>query len=543
MTEKKNTTIEPKIAKGFRDIFADDIFARRKMIETIRGVYEKYGFEPLETPAMEYVETLGKFLPESDEPEGGIFSLLDSDKSWMALRYDMTAPLSRVVAANPQTIPIPFRRYQHGPVWRNEKPGPGRFREFYQFDFDTVGADTMAADAEACVLMAESLEALGIARGDYVVRVNNRKVLTGLLEKIGVSSAPKASNSNLNVQPTASDYMDKDDHQSVERWTEHFHKIGLSASQNQGGFNVELRVLRSMDKLDRLGLDGVRELLQKGRKDESGDFTPGAQLDDAKATLIIDFLKTEGGSRKEIVARLRDIISGSEIGEEGVSELEEIDACLLAAGVGDERVIFDPSAVRGLEYYTGPVFEAVLTFVIKDKKGRPQQFGSVAGGGRYDGLVERFTGTKTPATGASIGVDRLLAALKALGKFADEKRPGPVVVAVMDQDRLSEYIAMVSELREAGIRAEVYMRRKGLRQQAKYADRRQAPALIIAGGDEFERGEVSIKDLLLGAKLAEKVEDHEEWRKGQPAQYSVPRGDLVAAIKKLLAKYETSEKT
>ncbi len=500
MTEQKKTTIKPELAKGFRDIFAADIIARRKMIETIRAVYEKYGFEPLETPALEYVEVLGKFLPESDTPEGGIFSTLDSDKSWMALRYDLTASLSRVVAANQQTIPIPFRRYQHGPVWRNEKPGPGRFREFYQFDFDTVGADSMAADAEACALMGESLEALGIARGDYVVRVNNRKVLSGLLEKLGVSSEVKPE-----------------------------------------GFNLELRVLRSMDKLDRLGFDGVRELLQKGRKDKSGDFTPGAQLDDEKAVLIIDFLKSEGGSRKEVLGRLRDIVGDSEIGKEGVAELEEIDACLEAIGVDEKRVIFDPSAVRGLEYYTGPVFEAVLTFVIKDKKGRTQQFGSVAGGGRYDGLVERFTGTKLPATGASIGVDRLLAALKALGKFTDTDRLGPVVVAVMDQSRMADYLRMVRDLREAGIRSELYMRDKGLRQQAKYADRRNAPALVIAGGDEFERGEVSIKDLRLGAMLAGKVADNEEWRKAQSAQYSVAQSDLVAEIKKLLEKYQTPE--
>jgi histidyl-tRNA synthetase len=480
--------VQPRLAKGFRDLFAADLEARRAMIETVRAVYERYGFEPLETPAIEYVEVLGKNLPESDQPDGGIFAWKGDDDEWIATRYDLTAPLARVVAQYAQQLPRPFRRYQVGPVYRLEKPGPGRFREFTQFDFDTVGSSSMAADAEAAALLSEALEALGVARGDYVVRVNDRKVLNGVLEQSGALAAGKG-----------------------------------------------LTVLRAVDKLDRLGVEGVRELLGKGRADESGDFTPGAGLAEGAIRTILDFVQAGDLDREVVLGRLADLVGESAVGREGVAELAEISALLTAEGVGFERVQFDPSVVRGLAYYTGPVLEAALTFPIVDDEGVTRPFGSVAGGGRYDDLVERFTGEKVPATGASIGVDRLLAALRTL-KRGPASRPGPIVVAVLEKDRLPDYQRLVRELRDAGLAAELYLGDSGFRAQLKYADKRNAPIAVIVGGNEFASGTVALKDLALGRELASNIQDRDEWRKGQPAQVTVPRDQLVPAALEILAR-------
>jgi len=486
--------VEPRLVKGFRDLFAEDVIARREMIEVVRAVYERYGFEPLETPAIEYVDVLGKALPESDQPDGGIFALKGDDDEWIATRYDLTAPLARVVAQYAQHLPRPFRRYQAGPVWRLEKPGPGRFREFTQLDFDTVGSASMAADAEAASLLTEALEALGVARGDYLVHVNDRKVLNGVLERIGCWGP--------GVPP--------------ERW---------------------LTVLRAVDKLDRLGPEGVRDLLGRGRQDESGDFTPGAGLNAGAIQTVLDFVGAGDPDRGVVLGRLADLVGESAVGREGVEELRAISALLDAEGVGPERVVLDPSVVRGLAYYTGPVLEAGLTIPVVDGQGVARPFGSVAGGGRYDDLVRRFTGEAVPATGASIGVDRLLAALRVLGR-AGGKRPGPVVVVVLDRDRLVDYQRMVGELRRAGIPAELYLGAAGFRAQLKYADRRDAPVAVIAGGNEFDRGEVALKDLALGRELATTVEDRDAWRKGQPAQVTVPRDRLVAETRAILARVQ-----
>ena len=493
MTTVKTNRPVPRSPKGFRDSFAGEVIARRRMVETIREVYERYGFEPLETPAMEFVDVLGKFLPEQEGPAGGIFALTDDDDQWMALRYDLTAPLSRVVAERAQHLPRPYRRYQYGPVWRNEKPGPGRYREFFQFDVDTVGAASMAADAEICAILSESMEAIGIPRGDYVVQVNNRKVLNGVLEAIGIPA-------------------DEGDAPSGQR----------------------LGVLRAIDKLDRVAVDGVRELLQQGRMDESGDYTDGAGLDDGQAETVLQFVQAGAEDRAEVCAKLARLVGASAVGAEGVDELRQIHDLLDATGHGPDRVLFDPAIVRGLAYYTGPVYEVVLTFDITDEAGRRRQFGSVAGGGRYDDLVKRFTGTEMPATGVSIGVDRLLAALQAVKPADAAARLGPVVVAVLDRDRLLDYQRMTQELRAAGVAAELYLGESGLRAQLKYADRRGAPVVVIAGGAEFERGEVQLKDLGLGDKLAQEITDREQWRKGQPAQVSVPRDQLVDRAKAML---------
>lgn len=489
------TRLDARLVRGFKDTGAADLRARARMVETIRGVYERYGFEPLETPALEYVDVLGKFLPEQEKPDEGIFALKDADDQWIALRYDLTAPLSRYVAENIQTLPMPFRRYQVGPVWRDEKPGPGRFREFYQFDVDTVGSASMLADAENAMIMAEAMEALGFPAGDYAVRMNNRKVLDGVLET-----------------------------------------IGLSAASGSAELGKSLTVLRAMDKFDRVGAEGVHLLLTAGRKDESGDFTPGAGLSAAQADSVLAYMGAgEAGKRRDIVARLRDIVKASAIGTEGVAELEQIDAILTGAGLGDNRVAFDPATVRGLAYYTGPVLEVALTFEIVDEKGQRKQVGSVAGGGRYDGLVSRFTDKKIPATGVSIGVDRLLAALKISGRLKENVSSAPIVVLVMDRARLADYEIIATELRRGGLVAEVYLGEGGMKPQMRYADRRGAALAIIAGGDEFAANAVSIKDMRLGKELSENVADNKEWRDKSRAQVTVPRGEMIARVRAMLA--------
>ena len=488
MADKPPRRPRAETPKGFRDYFGAEVTERKAMLDRIAGVYHRYGFDPLETSAVETVEALGKFLPDVDRPNEGVFAWQDEDADWLALRYDLTAPLARVAAQYRNDLPSPYRRYAMGPVWRNEKPGPGRFRQFYQCDADTVGSASVAADAEICAMLADALEEVGIPRGDYVVKVNNRKVLNGVMEVAGLAG----------------------DNKDAER--------GI--------------VLRAIDKIDRLGPEGVRALLGEGRKDDSGDFTKGAGLSPDQAEVVMGFTTAKRDTGAATVARLRELVGTSEIGAEGVSELEAIAGLLDAQGYGPDRIVLDPGVVRGLGYYTGPVYEAELTFEILDEKGRKRQFGSVAGGGRYDGLVKRFTGQDVPATGVSIGVDRLLAALRAKGRVEGET-VGPVVVTVMDRDRMADYMAMVGELRQAGIRAEVYLGNpKNFGNQLKYADKRASPVAIIQGGNEAVAGTVILKDLILGAKIAESA-TLEEW-KDRPAQVEVPRGELVAAVRKML---------
>ncbi|UWQ99108.1 histidine--tRNA ligase [Rhodobacteraceae bacterium S2214] len=485
---KKAPKPKAQTPKGFRDYFGAEVTKRTEMLNQIAGVYHHYGFDALETSAVETVEALGKFLPDVDRPNEGVFAW-EEDGDWLALRYDMTAPLARVYAQFRNDLPTPYRRYAMGPVWRNEKPGPGRFRQFYQCDADTVGAPSVAADAEICAMLSDTLETVGIDRGDYIVRVNNRKVLNGVMEVAGLSGDDKEAERGI--------------------------------------------VLRAIDKLDRLGDDGVRALLGEGRKDESGDFTKGAGLGAEQAEIVMGFMSAKRDTGAATVARLNELVIGSKIGADGVNELETIAELLDAQGYGANRIEIDPSVVRGLGYYTGPVYEAELTFEVTDEKGRPRNFGSVSGGGRYDDLVKRFTGQEVPATGVSIGVDRLLAALDAKGRLS-KASVGPVVVTVMDKSRMADYQAMVAELRNNGIRAEVYLGNpKNFGNQLKYADARQSPIAVIAGGDEFDSGVVQIKDLILGAEIAKNA-TLEEW-KDRPSQYEVARGDLVAKVREILA--------
>jgi histidyl-tRNA synthetase len=464
--KKKTSLVKARLPKGMRDVEAQELRALRQMLGTIADVYERYGFEPLDTPAFEYTDALGKFLPDTDRPNEGVFSFQDEDEQWVSLRYDLTAPLARYVAANFDALPKPFRRYQSGSVYRNEKPGPGRFRQFMQFDADTVGTANPAADAEMCMLAADTLEALGIRRGEYMIKISSRRTLNALLDRA---------------------------------------KIEDSAQR--------LIVLRAIDKYDRVGLNGVEQLLGAGREDESGDFTKGANLSSDRINSILSFLTfpSEDEAPLDVIEIVR------------------------AAGYNADRIWFQPTVVRGLEYYTGAVFEAELTFPAKDEHGQTVRFGSVGGGGRYDGLVSRFRSQPVPATGFSIGVSRLYAALTHLGKLqGNSVADAPVVVLVMDKDRVGDYLRMTRELREAGIRAEMYVGDAGMKAQMKYADKRGSPCVIIQGEDERTRGEVTIKDLVEGTRLSGEIAGHAEWREGRPAQFSVPASDMVKEVRLLL---------
>jgi histidyl-tRNA synthetase len=485
-TEKSNRP-EARTPRGFRDRMGAELAAERRMLETIRAVYESYGFDALETSALEYADALGKFLPDQDRPNEGVFAFRDDDEQWLAMRYDLTAPLARFVAENFDALPKPFRRYQVGQVFRNEKPGPGRYREFTQFDADTVGSASMLADAEGYMMLSDALEGLGLG-GGYIVKVNNRKVLNGVLETIGVA-----------------------------------------------GEGQRTAVLRAIDKLDRLGPDAVRLLLGAGRKDESGDFTKGAGLEPAATARVLDFTQVRGGDRAGVCNELERLVGDSTDGRTGVAELREIDSVLGAAGYDATRVRFDPSIVRGLAYYTGPVVEADVTFDVVNEDGQPIQLGAVASGGRYDDLITRFKGVQIPSTGVSIGVSRLHTALAARGTRSAGAQ-GPVVVLVMDREAIGSYLVMVRELRAAGVRAEIYTGTAGMKAQLKYADKRRSPIAIIEGGDERAKGAVTLKDLALGAEHAKNIKDRDQWSKGADAQITVPRADLVASVKQILAR-------
>ncbi|MES2031142.1 MAG: histidine--tRNA ligase [Pseudomonadota bacterium] len=487
---KKPQKLRARLPRGLGDRGPADIAATRRMTDTIREVYERYGFEPVETPTMEFTDALGKFLPDQDRPNEGVFSFQDDDEQWISLRYDLTAPLARYVAEHWDALPKPYRSYRAGYVYRNEKPGPGRFRQFMQFDADTVGSGSPAADAEMCMMAADAMEALGIPRGSYVVRVNNRKVLDGVMES-----------------------------------------IGLGGDDNAGR---RLTVLRAIDKMDKFPVDEIRKLLGPGRWDGGeegkGDFTKGAGLSTEASEIVLRSLDAETA---------QDELAKSDAYTQGRAELDEIAKLISAAGYGADRIKIDPSVVRGLEYYTGPVYEVELLLEAKDEKGRPVRFGSVGGGGRYDGLVSRFRGELVPATGFSIGVSRLQAALTLLGKIDTTPAFGPVVVTVFDRDRVADYQKMVASLRNAGIRAELYLGNpKNMGNQLKYADRRNSPCVIIQGSDEKATGEVMLKDLILGAGLSDLEGDREAYlQKQAEAQTRIAENDLVSAVRKILDKH------
>ena len=506
--DKKPKRVQARVPRGFIDRDARDIRATEAMLAKIKAVYERYGFEPVETPLFEYTDALGKFLPDSDRPNEGVFSLQDEDEQWMSLRYDLTAPLARFVAENVNSLNLPYRSYRAGYVFRNEKPGPGRFRQFMQFDADVVGAPGVQADAEMAMMMADTMEALGIPRGQYVIRVNNRKVLDGVMEA-----------------------------------------IGLSGDEHAG---TRLTVLRAIDKLDKFGIEGVRQLLGEGRKDESGDFTKGAGLSTSKAAYVLAVVQeSEFGDTGATDLEMKDAdetFNQTATTIQAFAELNELGKIVEASGYHDGRVKIDPSVVRGLEYYTGPVFEAELLFDVTNEKGEKVQFGSVGGGGRYDGLVKRFTGQDVPATGFSIGVSRLMTALKNLGKLEGLDQPGPVLVTIMDRDRIADYAKLAKELREQlnplddegqplgpVIPVELFQGNpKNFGKQLQYADRRGSPLAVIQGEDERAAGLYQVKDLIEGKRASAEIDDNTEWRESRPGQFEVSRDQLALRLREAI---------
>lgn len=471
--------------RGFPDKREALIHAEQDMIKRVTGVYRKWGFEALETGAFEYADALGKFLPDDDRPNAGVFALQDDDEQWMSLRYDLTAPLARFAAENWNQIAKPLRRYAAGPVWRNEKPGPGRFREFLQCDADTVGAGGPHVDAEMIAMAAEAMRAAGAETGEFVIRVNTRQLLNAVL--------------------------------------------GEAGAENE---ETRLTVLRALDKLDRLGLEGVAELLGEGRMDTSGDFTKGAGLSSANVEKVLAFANAGADTRAATLENLARAAGTSDTAKAGIAELEAITLALEALGAPEGDVVFDPSIVRGLAYYTGPVFEAELLKETRDEKGRKVRIGSVGGGGRYDDLVTRFTGQAVPATGFSVGISRLATAFSLTGDV--EKLDGPIVVLNLDKEDPSLALQLATEIRQAGLRAEAYMGSSGMRPQMKYADRRSSPAVVIVGEDELDKGTVTIKDLEMGALKAKAIKSNEEWRESRPGQMEVPRADMISELRKIV---------
>jgi histidyl-tRNA synthetase len=520
--------VVPRKIKGFRDIDPSLNQLKWTIVDGARKVYQAYGFEHWDTPVLEYADALGKYMAGGDSTEGqvagGVYSFRNPEQEpvydqkgselreekfdrvifenhFVALRYDLTAPLARLYAEQlwqeklkgllkTEKAPL-FRRYQFGPVFRFElKLDPGRFREFWQLDFDTVGTSDMTADAEVCMVTADAMEAIGLSRGSYIVKVNNRKILKGYLRNIGV--------------------VDEE---------------------------AETNVLRVVDKLDKIGFDGLRQELGGGRTDSSGAVIKGLGLDPSLIESITEFFKTFGEtqSRSVILQRLENFTSANAILTEGVEELRKIDSVLSAMGYDEERVIFDPTLVRGMSYYTGPVFEVESKQTYTDEKGNVRRVGSICGGGRYDDLVEKLLGIKVPATGLSIGVDRIAELLQLTGQSSTQTL-GPVLIVVFDNNLMPEYQRIAAELRQADICAEVYYgSQRGLNKQLAYADKKNCPVAILLGENELAKGVITVRDLKMGKEIASEFSDKAEWQK--TSQFEVQREELVSKVKELIRKH------
>ena len=495
LTDSKK--ILPSLPKGFCDSGMEEIILRDNIVKIFSNTCFQFGFDPIETPSFENAKMLGDFLPDQEKPQSGVFLIPDQEET-MALRYDLTAPLARYVAQNYDNLPKPFRRYQLGKVWRNEKPGPERFREFYQFDADTIGSSSVLADGEMCILLNTILKRLLFNKNEYRIKIGNRKILNAILQ--------------------------------VTKIVETEDLLGKKF----------LTVVRAIDKMDRVGIKGVKDLLLKGRKDASGDFTAGAGLTIEQANTLLEFLDSSEQDSGEVLKKIQKLIGNNAIGIQGVEELQTISDQLSKFNILDETAFINMSVVRGLGYYTGPVFEAELLTQLTNKKGKKIQFGSIAGGGRYDNLLSRFKDQTIPATGFSLGVNRLCIAMKQIGKLKNSQNYGPVIVTCLDNSRLDEYQKMVYELRNENIRAELYFgQSESLKAQLKYADKRNAIIVIIAGEDEFKENKVTIKNFLLGNETMSKIKSNEEWRQDKSSQFLVDRVKLVEEVKKIIGQLQS----
>ena len=459
---EKNKKLKAQLPKGFRDNSEDSIDIRNQVINIIRNECEQFGFKNIETPALEYTEALGKFLPDVDRPSGGVFSFQDDDGQWLSMRYDLTAPLARYVAENYQFISKPFKRYQFGSVWRNEKPGPGRYREFIQFDADAIGISNNYIDAELCVIVARIFKKIGFSENEYKIKYSSRIIWENLFKQIEIE--------------------DK--------------QIPV--------------VLRAVDKLDRVGINGVKDLLLKGREDRSGDFMEGVNLKNDQVNKILDFISNKNSK------------------DDQISSFEEY-----LQNYKDLPFEFDPTVVRGLEYYTGLVFEVELTTKVVNDKGKEVIFGSVAGGGRYDKLIARFGKEDVPATGISIGIDRLIYAIEQFDKIQSNKKP-LIIIANLIPEQISNYLSIAEVVRDEGYACEIFYGSNNLSKQLKYSDKRKASLVIIIGEDEIKNKTISIKNLTVGKELSKNIDSREEWKELKAGQFIINKDDLITELKKIL---------
>jgi len=435
MKNEKKIKPSKELPLGFVDRQEKELLTRDFITSNIKEVMIKYGFQYLETPSFEYTDSIGKFLPDKERPDQGVFSFKD-EQNWLSLRYDLTAPLARYIAKNYLEIPKPFKRYQLGTVWRNEKPGPGRFREFLQFDADYVGTKNLQADAELCVLISEILEKCGLSKEDYTIKISSRKFTEELFNELKIQSKEQSA-----------------------------------------------VTLRALDKIDRLGWEEVKKILGKGRKDKSGDIIKGAELSEDQIKVLEKKIKETNPNTDDILEIMR------------IFEAYDF-----------TNYQYDPSVIRGLEYYTGPIFEVNLNFEVKNSKGKTIQFGSIGGGGRYDNLVSNFGNLDCPATGISIGIDRLVYALMQKKEF-NIKSNKPVVICVFSKANIKDYIEILKKLREENISSEIYPGEGNLKKQMQYANKIGSPAVILLGEDEIKSGKATLRDLKSGKESSTEIEN------------------------------------
>jgi len=445
----KPDRITPRTLKGFRDYLPAAMIPREGLVDVARRVYRSYGFSPIDTPALEYLEILaGKGGEETDKQ---LYKFQDHGGRWVGLRFDLTVPLARFAAQHINELGTPLKRYHIAVVWRGENTQRGRYREFMQCDFDTIGTRSVVADVETALVIHDLFRAIGFEA--FSIRLNNRQVLTGLLERLELADRA-------------------------------------------------VPVLRALDKLAKLGPEPVADEMKT---------TAGAT--DAQAEEILRLAAIEG-TNDEVLGRLEPLVAGSPSGPSGVTRLAEILSALRAAGVPADRVKLDVAIARGLDYYTGTVFETFLDAL--------PDIGSVCSGGRYDNLAGLYTSQELPGVGASLGLDRLLAAMEELGMIEKVATPAPVFIAFFDRDRLDDYLRLAAALRSTGLGIELYPDAKKLGQQLRYADRRGHRVALIAGTDEFSAGVVQVKDLATG-----KMQDV-AWTGEDP-------GPLLEVIRQILA--------
>jgi histidyl-tRNA synthetase len=442
-----SSLIQPRTLKGFRDYLPEVMIPREAIMEIARRVYRRYGFNPIDTPALEHLEILtGKGSEETDRQ---LYHFRDHGDRPVGMRFDLTVPLARFAAQHFSQLGLPFKRYHIAPVWRGENTQAGRYREFVQCDFDTIGTESVVADIETALVIHELLLEIGIS--DFQIRINNRQVLSGLLEKLDLAE------------------------QAVP-------------------------ILRSLDKLDKIGRESVSQEMQHA----SG-------LSAAAADQVLQ-LADVSGDTDTILSRVDQLVRGNPTGEAGVQRLRSVCRALQVSGVPDSRYRLDVSIARGLDYYTGVIFETTL----QELPG----IGSVCSGGRYDNLAGLFTKQHLPGIGASLGLDRLLAAMETLGKLAPVRTTAPVLIAYFDRDRLDDYLQLAKQVRAAGIGAELYPEPKKLGAQLKYADSRGFQVALVAGSQELDAGTCQVKD------LSNQSSAEVAWR-SDPSE-------LVAAIQRVL---------